>query len=223
MAEIELRASISAINTACCNSLSIYSSLVGSASARPIWQRAARQLSAGGVMSAILMAGLAIDESLGHRRRSQASVAKAPRGSCQAARTGTTRVSCSATTQTFKLTSYGSKRSRTIKFVNSTNAVGSEVTFPRTIAQDLGAASAVHRHELSEANNRAVRYVRRARGSRAQQCDFVEQAEDHPPTKGRAAVRSSAATSAKKGADETGERRGRSASGIGGSRGLLFT
>lgn len=46
-------------------------------------------------------------------------------------------------TDTFKLTSYENNGHEAIKFVNSTNAPwGSEVTFPRTIAQDLDTANA---------------------------------------------------------------------------------
>lgn len=46
-------------------------------------------------------------------------------------------------TDAFKLISYQNNGHEAIKFVNSTNAPwGSEVTFPRTIAQDLDTASA---------------------------------------------------------------------------------
>ena len=125
---------------------SIYLSLVGGASATPTLENGVLHVNYQQVqvMSAILMVGLSpLTKASASAGESQASAQSAQGQLPSGTYWYNQGIVFGNNTDTFKLISYQNNGHEAIKFVNSANAPwGSEVTFPRTIAQDLDIVNA---------------------------------------------------------------------------------
>lgn len=124
---------------------SIYLSLVGGASATPTLENGVLHVNYQQVqvMSAILMVGLSpLTKASATAGESQASMQSAQGQLPSGTYWYNQGIVFGSNTDTFKLYSENINKHDVIKFKNSRVTGGSEVTFPRTIAQDLDTASA---------------------------------------------------------------------------------
>ena len=126
-------------------------------------------------------------------------------------------------TGTFKLYSENINKHDVIKFKNSRVTGGSEVTFPRTIAQDLDTAN-VPFIDMSQvkAETTALSGTLSAHEDAGATCDFADQNKKTITyTKGEGLWHVHRRRHQREEGVERRERRGRSASGIGDSRAML--
>lgn len=206
---------------------SIYLSLVGGASATPTLENGVLHVNYQQVqvMSAILMVGLSpLTKASATAGESQASMQSAQGQLPSGTYWYNQAIVFGNNTDTFKLISYQNNGHEAIKFVNSTNAPrGSEVTFPRTIAQDLDTAN-VPFIDMSQvkAETTALSGTLSAHEDAGATYDFADQNKKTITyTKGEGLWHVHRRRHQREEGVERRERRGRSASGIGDSRAML--